>query len=233
MALIRTLVGAMSALACVPAALAGDVQVFSAGSFQTSVPVKSFKEKLFDEIIRQQYDFSCGSAALATLLYYHYYRDVTEKTVMKSMYETGDQQKILKEGFSLLDMKRYLASIGLDADGYRVPLEKLEGVGVPSIALINHNGYLHFVVIKGVYENEVLLGDPALGIRKMKRPEFEAMWNGVAFVIKSELADARGTFNVADSWHIRPSADLGQALSREALSTFTVHISPTPGYIGL
>ncbi|HAS63870.1 MAG TPA: bacteriocin resistance protein, partial [Vibrio sp.] len=34
----------------------------SRGAF--NVPVKSYKEILFGDVIRQQYDFSCGSAAV-------------------------------------------------------------------------------------------------------------------------------------------------------------------------
>jgi predicted double-glycine peptidase len=80
------------------------------------VPVKSMKELKFSSTTRQQYDFSCGSAALATLLTYHYGYPINETVAFKAMWEIGDQAKIRREGFSLLDMQRYLASIGFKAD---------------------------------------------------------------------------------------------------------------------
>ncbi len=41
------------------------------------------------------------------------------------MFERGDQAKIRKEGFSMLDMKRYLESLGLRADGFELPVDRL------------------------------------------------------------------------------------------------------------
>lgn len=55
-------------------------------------------------------------------------------------------------------------------------LDTLASAGVPAIALINFNGYRHFVVIKGIREDGVLLRDPALGLRTLPRAQFESMW---------------------------------------------------------
>ena len=78
--------------------------------------VVSVKEARFTTTVHQQYDFSCGSAAVATLLTHHYGMPVTEREVFAQMFERGDQAKIRKHGFSMLDMKRYLESRGLQAD---------------------------------------------------------------------------------------------------------------------
>ena len=127
-------------------------------------------------------------------------------------------------------MKHYLATVGLRADGYRMELEKLEDIGVPFLALININGYLHFVVVKGSFENEVLLGDPALGMRKMKKDEFKSIWNGIAFVIKDEIQTARSHFNKASEWKIREFAKTESALSLESLAHITANAAVPPGY---
>jgi len=195
-----------------------------------NLPVESFKERQFRGVIRQKYDYSCGSASLATLLYYHYDLDVGEQEVLESMYAIGDKKKIVREGFSLLDMKQYLASIGMKANGFKAPLEKLKNVGVPAIALINNNGFLHFIVVKGVSDDLVLVGDPALGKRVIDRKEFERMWNGILFVITSNKQVARSSFNRKSDWHVRETAAFDSALSNAALSSFTVHTSPTPNY---
>ncbi|MBI5040606.1 MAG: hypothetical protein HZB57_05230 [Gammaproteobacteria bacterium] len=83
-----------------------------------SVPVTSLKEARLQTVVRQQYDFSCGSAAVATLLTFHYEQPVGETEAFEFMYRTGDQQKIRQEGFSMLDMKRFLDNKGLQTDGF-------------------------------------------------------------------------------------------------------------------
>src|SRR6185437_8396416 len=156
-----------------------------------NVPITTFKEMHYRRVVHQRYDYSCGSAALATLLTYHYERPTLESTALKWMFEHGDQEKIRKEGFSLLDMKRYLASIGLDGEGYRVTLDKIAQVGIPGIILVNVKGYSHFVVLKGIRGDKVLVGDPALGAKLMTREDVEKIWTGVFFTIASGGKEAK------------------------------------------
>ena len=207
-------------LAASPAA-AGDVPFYTSfGSFKTSVT--TIKEARFRNVIKQQYDFSCGSAALATLLTYHYETPVSEQDVFVEMYRVGDQEKIRKEGFSLLDMKKYLRSRGYDADGFKTSLDKLVGVGVPAVVLINTNGYRHFVIVKGVTEDEVLIADPALGTKVYGRDEFEGIWNEILFVVKQDVDVARNYFNKEKQWQVREKAPFGTALNRSTLAATTI-----------
>ncbi|MCW5622563.1 MAG: C39 family peptidase [Burkholderiales bacterium] len=185
-----------------------------------SVRVRSLKEAKFRSTVRQQYDFSCGSAALATLLTYHYEHPVTETEVFQYMYARGDQAAIQREGFSLLDIKGFLEGHDYEADGFETSLDKLEEVAVPAIVLINENGYQHFVVIKGLRGNEVLIGDPSMGSRILQRPRFEAMWvNSIVFVITS-VRETR-TFNASADWRAG-KAPLGAAISRESLANMMI-----------
>lgn len=64
-----------------------------------SVPVKSYKEIVFGDVFRQQYDFSCGSAALASLLTYHYQTPSSEQDIFKSMYDKGDKRRSKRKAF--------------------------------------------------------------------------------------------------------------------------------------
>jgi uncharacterized protein len=188
-----------------------------AGGYSASVKVTSIKERRFLTTVRQQYDYSCGSAALATLLTYQYQHPVSEEAVFKEMWSRGNQEKIRREGFSLLDIKEYLQANGYDANGYVAPLDRLVKVGVPAIALVNDNGYNHFVVVKGVQKDKVLLGDPSAGTRVMPRPLFEKMRvNGILFVIVGKREEA--VFNAENDWKTRPGAPLGTAVSAENLA---------------
>lgn len=177
------------------------------------VSVQSIKERVFRNTVRQRYDFSCGSAALATLLTYHYAEPTTEEQAFKAMFADGDQERIMKLGFSMADMKRYLARLGFEANGYRVPFGKLAELGVPAIVLLNHQGYRHFVVVKGMDADRVLVGDPALGTRALPRKEFEKMWSGVLFVILNRKRQGQASFNQPAEWRLREPAPLSVAHS--------------------
>lgn len=192
-----------------------------------SMPVRTIKqirhEVAFRATLHQKYDFSCGSAAVATLLTYHYGKPVDEIEVFQWMYASGDQAKIRREGFSLLDMKRYLEHAGYVADGVKVSLDELARVGVPAIALVNDQGYRHFVVLKGLHGARVALGDPALGGRIVSRTQFEQMWvGGIFFAIRSHLDIAR--FNAPDDWGARLSAPVALGVARDSMATFSLGV---------
>jgi predicted double-glycine peptidase len=141
------------------------------------------------------------------------------------MYAEGDQEKIARVGFSLLDMKKYLATRGYDADGYQSSLDTLQRAAVPAIALVTVKGYQHFVVIKGVQQHEVLVGDPALGIKAVPRTEFQKMWtNGILFIIKNSSATGQQHFNMAGEWQTLARAPIGWALTEESLASVTLSL---------
>ncbi|MFM9977984.1 MAG: C39 family peptidase [Sphingomonadaceae bacterium] len=196
------------ALVCLTLAGCADRVVGTAPKFTTSasgvgeynVPVASILARRFTTVVRQQYDFSCGSAALATLLQYHYGLPRSESDVFLGMWREGDQAQIRRVGFSLLDMKRYLAENGLRSEGYRVSLDAIAKRRLPGVTLVTIKGYRHFVVVKGVTDDEVLVGDPSLGLRKMPRSDFETAWNGVYFVLNSSPEVGQRNFNGAQQW---------------------------------
>lgn len=187
-----------------------------------TVGVTSIKEARFRTTVHQKYDFSCGSAALATLLTYNYEEPVTEQDVFKAMFDKGDKEKIRREGFSLLDMKNYLEERGYKAAGYKVTLDRLAQIGVPAIVLINIRGYKHFVVLKGISEKSVLVSDPAVGAKTIPRTEFQSMWNGLIFIILNNKNVAKNHFNRDREWRVREKAPLGMALSPSELATVTL-----------
>lgn len=187
-----------------------------AGQIEAGYPVHSMLEQKFTTVVRQQYDFSCGSAALATLLRYHYNEPIDEKIAFAGMWRDGDKDQIRKLGFSLLDMKRFLASAHLSADGYKVTLDQVGHARLPGIALIDVFGYKHFVVVKGLDGAAVLLGDPAVGLRRMSTREFTKHWNGVLFVINGRDDLAHSSFSRRSELDLSPSGR--NTLSMEPIS---------------
>ena len=212
-------------------AAAGEVQVAGntvGGTYL--LRVESLKERRFRTVFRQKEDFSCGAAALASLLSFHYGRPTAEADVAAAMRAAGDTAKIERQGFSLLDMQRYLAARGLAADGFRVTLDRLAAAGLPAITLIEVDGYRHFVLIKGIRGETVLIGDPAAGVKVFRRGAFEAVWLGIAFLIRDEQTVARTAFNRDEEWAIRLPAPVGQALGRDSLAAITGIRPPFPRF---
>jgi predicted double-glycine peptidase len=217
---IKHAIGVLIALTLAPApgAMAATMELTPGTGSRMLVNVWSLRELKIRSVILQQHDYSCGSAAVATLLTYHYGNPISEEVAFRAMFDDGDQEKIQREGFSLLDMKRFLDNQGYRADGFEVSLDDLENAGIPAIVLLVDNGYHHFVVIKGMRNNKVLLGDPAIGMRVVPREQFEASWpSRIVFVIHE--APARGEFNTARDWSVRPRSPLGQPLSADTLNT--------------
>ncbi len=203
------------------AAFPGEVALVEPGFGHFRAPVTSLKEQRFKTTIRQQYDYSCGSAAVATLLTYQFHDPVNESQVFKVMWKLGNQKVIRQQGFSMWDMKTYLESRGYAANGYEVPLNRLVKAGLPAIALITEKGYAHFVVIKGIQGNRVLLGDPALGTRVIDRKAFEASWH-VRILLVITSANDRALFNRPADWRVRPRAPLAQAIAPNNLLNSTL-----------
>jgi hypothetical protein len=186
-----------------------------------ALSVTSLKAARFGTTIPQRFDFSCGSAATATLLTFQYGTPVSEEEVFVAMYGRGDQQRIRAEGFSLLDMQAFLASRGFEADGFELPLTELAREGLPAIVLLNDRGYRHFVVVKGIEGGRILVGDPALGTRAMPLSRFEALWdNEVLFVVHNRRAQAR--FNHPDDWRTAPPAPIRDGIGRRGLHDVVV-----------
>jgi len=192
------------------------VQVPGFGGQMLNVPVTSMQAARSASTVLQKYDFSCGSAAVATLLSHHYGYRVSEQEVLQAMYAKGDQEKIRKEGFSLLDMKLYLEGLGFEADGFQQTLDKLAEARLPAIVLVNEGRYQHFVVVKGLRDGRVLVGDPARGTRAIAREDFEKLWvGGLLFVIHSHVQQAR--FNLPADWRAAPPAPTFTGIGREGL----------------
>lgn len=200
-----------------------------------SVRVKtvSYRDIPFRTVVRQEFDFSCGSAAVATLLTYHFERPTTEQDVFKAMYEMGDKAKINRQGFSLFEMKQYLESVGYRADGFRVPLDKVARIGIPVIVLIEWQNYKHFVVIKGVRDGHVLIGDPARGLKIMSESDFMSYWkDGIVFAIHNADDVGKRHFNNEDEWKGRPKSPMSAAFSNDSLRVYNLAI-PGGGSVGI
>lgn len=201
-------------------ALAADIQFGNVlpGGGVVHRNLTSMRDLKFVNMVPQHTDFSCGAAALATILKYSYNKDITEENVIEGLMKVSDVELVRQKGFSLLDMKNYTQSIGMRGRGYNVTPETLEKVHIPTIVLLNYKGYKHFVVLKKATAEKVYIADPALGNRIMKRDEFDANWNGIIFAVVGQGFDRESILlkpkealtarNLTDTFHPLSDAEL-------------------------
>ena len=144
-------------------------------------PVQSLLEMRQDRVVVQKWDLSCGAAALATILNYQHQDPVKEKEIANALIQRKEyiDDPLLvraREGFSLLDLKRFVDKRGYQGLGFG----KLELADLieraPVMVPVNLAGYNHFVIFRGVKNNRVLVADPAWGNRTFLLEKFLDAW---------------------------------------------------------
>lgn len=165
----------------------GEINLAVGGGQQVRVRevVKPLSETEHAHYVKQSFDYSCGSAALATLLDYHLGEKFTEKQVIQGLLRYGDSEQIAKRrAFSLLDMKKFVTVLGYEGVGYKADLEDLKTLNGPCIVPIRIFDYRHFAVFRGVHDGHVFLADPWRGSISFTLAEFKNAWyENVIFVV--------------------------------------------------
>jgi predicted double-glycine peptidase len=160
------------------------------GAERGTKPVRSLLELRREGVVTQQWDLSCGAAALATLLAFQHGDPVPERVLAEAMvgrdeYLANAGTIQARGGFSLLDLKRAAEARGYQGIGYgRLALDDLVNLG-PTIVPVALKGYYHFVVFRAVRGGRVLLADPAFGNRTMPIERFLGAWRArIGFVVR-------------------------------------------------
>jgi hypothetical protein len=147
--------------------------------------VRSMAEIRGQDVVRQQWDLSCGAAAIATLFTYQLGRPVTEREVALAMLRRTSASLVrARLGFSLLDLKIFAAAHRVGAAAFAdMSLDDLDGLA-PAIVPIIWRGFPHFVVYRGRRGGSVLIADPAFGNRTLPEATFRKIWaNGIGFIV--------------------------------------------------
>ena len=164
-----------------------------AGSgIRIEVPLKSMKDLRDQRLVKQRFDYSCGAAALATILRYGFGDKVTERDILTELFDLlpEDEEGLRrKEGFSLLDLQHVAQARGYKAQGFRIEPQYLAKLGGPVIVFIEPRGYKHFAVLRGVRGDRVYLADPSRGNIRMPAYRFLDGWlgeggKGIIFVVE-------------------------------------------------
>jgi hypothetical protein len=182
-------VGTMYPLRDIPK---GEMRIYPNMAGMEQLPLRQTvmpeSELLNKHIVKQQYDYSCGSAALAILLNNYLGEKLSEQQVIQGLMQHGETDKIQqRRAFSLFDMKRFCEVLGYNASGYKAELDDLKILNKPAILPITLFGYNHFVVYRGIYGNHVFFADPYRGNMSFTIKEFLKSWSqSIVFVVSSD-----------------------------------------------
>ena len=182
-------------MACIAQAHAGDGHVVvRSGAAWLETRVASLREQRDAGVVRQRYDYSCGSASLATLLTYGLNDPVEEEGLLRSLLEPlqpDELSALKKKGLSLRDLQRLAEARGFKAQGFRLHGDQLARLSRPVIVFIKPGGHEHFAVLKGVNGGRAYIADPSSGNVRMPLYRFVDMWadasgRGVIFAVERQ-----------------------------------------------
>lgn len=170
-----------SVLILLNSAIASPFDVFGFhDTYPESGTIKSVKALRNTQVVRQQYNYNCAAASLATILNYQYGEKYSERAITKGltmMVKPEKRAAIQQKGFSLLNMAELSNELGYETVSYNLDdIDELRALNFPSIVRVVLNDIPHFVVVKKITHNRVLLADPAWGNRSMTYYQFSKIW---------------------------------------------------------
>lgn len=122
-----------------------------------------------------QHDASdCGAACLAMVARCYGAR--------LSVGQLREQANVGRQGSTMLNLAQGAESIGFRSQAVRTDLHHLGQLHLPAIALWKGN---HYIVVFESGPRRVVIGDPAIGILKLKPEEFEEGWSGQLLLLNA------------------------------------------------
>jgi len=133
------------------------------------------KEKMKLPLILQNEIAECGHACVAMISKYWGHN--------LDLYAIKNINTPSANGITLLELNKLIGNLGFNTRALKVPIDGLKWIKLPAILHWNMN---HFVVLKAVKKNIMIIHDPAIGIRHCKFDEVSESFTGIAVeVVKS------------------------------------------------
>jgi uncharacterized protein len=142
-------------------------------------------------VIRQTNWFTCGPAALATVLDQFASIPSTEKEIVELaipfLVKKPNAKGELEAGFSALSLKKAAEAKGVSIKGFRYDISQVaqyfDGGGFPLIAHVQ-KPQAHFVVLIAKVKNYFVIGDPSWGRKILSIADFvnEKNFSGVVLL---------------------------------------------------
>lgn len=127
----------------------------------------SFRQKL--PVLRQTQAAECGLTCIGMIA--GYYGHHTDMVSLRQRFPTS------LKGSTLANVMSFAQSMGMGCRAVRLELDELDKLNLPCVLHWEMN---HFVVLKGIAKNRLIIHDPARGIRKVPMDEVSASFTGVA-----------------------------------------------------
>lgn len=119
----------------------------------------------------------CGAACLLSIIKY-YGGNISLERLLELTNTT-------KEGTNFYNIQQAANEIGLISKGYKVEnIDKLDSIEKPFISQIVKNNYKHFVVVYKIRNDKITIMDPAKGMIKITKEEFNKIWTGYILIFE-------------------------------------------------
>lgn len=133
-------------------------------------PIITWKEHRDAQVIKQNFDYSCGASSLSTILTYFYNNPISEKQIL-------DDMKLTDMMASFQDLAEVSKRYQFTAKGVATNYDSLKKLKIPAIVYLNHKRSDHFSVVKAINDSHIVLADSSWGNRVLTRAQFEKMWH--------------------------------------------------------
>jgi len=141
-------------------------------------------------LVRQIDEIDCGAACLAMVCRY-FGRSVSLARIRRLVHTSLD-------GTSLRALCHAAEDLGLAARSVKTSHQRLGQMPLPAIVHWEGN---HWLILYDVDEKQVRIADPAVGLRRLGREEFEKKWSGYAALFDYTEAFKKAPEGKADlSW---------------------------------
>ena len=154
--------------------------------------VKSYQELKNKDIVRQNYEQSCGAASLATLLNMIDVQKFSELEILQMMSE----KELRTDMASLADLIAVLDKLGYESSAYQITRQSLDKLlDIPLLVKIEDDPrFPHFVIIINSEGGFLQVFDPSSGRYLSSKRQFFSIWDkhkkgGFALIVlpKNEL----------------------------------------------
>lgn len=127
----------------------------------------------------QKRDYSCGAAALATLIQYYIGDSMNEDVILRVLDELLTFEEVkdrIENGLAMSDLRKAAVKLSYQSVVAQMSLEQLFDSKVPLIVGITENEFKHFVVYRGTDYRYVYLADPIRGNIRILIHDFAHQW---------------------------------------------------------
>lgn len=155
-----------------------------------------------EHVVMQQHEYSCGAAALATMMTYYFGNPTSELEILGNVDQLFSEKEgavIRAAGLSISELGEVAKARGYQSAAVQLAPDVLTNLPGPVIIFIRVDGYAHFAVLREVVNGRALVADPSRGNLSLTIPELLDVWQGETLVL------GRDGFGVPESHPLRSS----------------------------